>query len=42
MQVDLNTKLKVMLWDMPEVRKIKIADETLPTHYSIHKLTLIL
>lgn len=29
MQVDLNVKLKAMLWDMPETRKMKIADEIL-------------
>ena len=29
MQVDLHTKLKAMLWDMPEDIKIKMADEIL-------------
>jgi hypothetical protein len=29
MHVDLHTKLKAMLWDMPEVSKMKIADEIL-------------
>ncbi len=27
MQVDLHTKLKAMLWDMPENQRIKIANE---------------
>jgi len=29
MQVDLHIKLKAMLWDMQETRKMKIADEIL-------------
>jgi hypothetical protein len=29
MHVDLHTKLKAMLWDMPEVSKINVADEIL-------------
>jgi hypothetical protein len=29
MQVDLHAKLKAMLWDMPENRRMKIVDEIL-------------
>jgi hypothetical protein len=29
MQIELQNKLKAMLWDMPESRRIKIADEIL-------------
>lgn len=29
MQVDLHTKLKAMLWDMPENQRMKIVDEIL-------------
>ena len=29
MQIELQTKLKAMLWDMPEARRIEIANEIL-------------
>jgi hypothetical protein len=37
MHVDLHMKLKAMLWDMPEVSKMKIADEILANPVEMFK-----